>query len=316
MSPIGRKFRIARTIVFAIGGVAVLAVLAIVIAIRVGFNTEGDTMGAVQKTAISKDGTVIAYEQAGRGPAVILVSAALADRSGNRRLARVLSDHFTVINYDRRGRGSSSDTQPYAVERELEDIAALIEANGGSAYVFGSSSGSVLALDVATHLGPKVRRLYMYEPPFIVDSSHPAMAETLANDISVRVAKGDRSDAVTLFFTRGMGIPRFAVGLMRFLMPGWSKMCGMAQTIPYDLAILDGTQTGQPLPAERWRRVTIPIMVTVGARSEPFFHKGAEGLVQMLPSARYQSINGLNHGALLLAPAALGKDVQQFFTGH
>jgi pimeloyl-ACP methyl ester carboxylesterase len=316
MSPIGRKFRIARTIVFAIGGVAVLAVLAIVIAIRVGFNTEGDTMGAVQKTAISKDGTVIAYEEAGRGPVVILVSAALADRSGNRRLARVLSDHFTVINYDRRGRGSSSDTQPYAVKREIEDIAALIEANGGSAYVFGSSSGSVLALDVATHLGPKVKRLYMYEPPFIVDSSHPAMAETLANDISVRVAKGDRSDAVTLFFTRGMGIPGFAVGLMRFLMPGWSKMCGMAQTIPYDLAILDGTQSGQPLPAERWRRVTIPIMVTVGARSEPFFQKGAEGLVQMLPSARYQSINGLNHGALLLAPAALGKDVQQFFTGH
>jgi pimeloyl-ACP methyl ester carboxylesterase len=316
MSPIGREFRIARTIVFAIGGVAVLAVLAIVIAIRLGFNTEGDTMGAVQKTSISRDGTVIAYEQAGRGPVVILVSAALADRSGNRRLARVLSHHFTVINYDRRGRGSSSDTQPYAVERELEDIAALIEANGGSAYIFGSSSGSVLALDVATHLGPKVRRLYMYEPPFIVDSSHPAMAETLANDISLRVAKGDRSDAVTLFFTRGMGIPRFAVGLMRFLMPGWSKMCGMAQTIPYDLAILDGTQTGQPLPAERWRRVSIPIMVTVGARSEPFFHKGAEGLVQMLPSARYQSINGLNHGALLLAPAALGKDVQQFFTGH
>jgi pimeloyl-ACP methyl ester carboxylesterase len=316
MNRIGRKFRLARIIVFAIGGVAVLAVLAIVIAIQVGFNTEGDTMGAVQKTAISKDGTVIAYEQAGSGPAVILISAALADRSGNRRLARVLSDHFTVINYDRRGRGSSTDTQPYAVERELEDVAALIEANGGSAYVFGSSSGSVLALDVATYLGPKVTRLYMYEPPFIVDSSHPAMAETLANDISARVAQGDRSDAVTLFFTRGMGIPRVAVGLMRYLMPGWSKMCGMAQTIPYDLAILDGTQTGKPLPAERWRGVTIPILVTVGARSEPFFHKGAEGLVQMLPSARYQSINGLNHGALLLAPAALGKDVQQFFMVH
>jgi pimeloyl-ACP methyl ester carboxylesterase len=103
---------------------------------------------------------------------------------------------------------------------------------------------------------------------------------------------------------------------MRFLMPGWSKMCGMAQTIPYDLAILDGTQTGQPLPAERWRGVSIPIMVTAGARSEPFFHHGAEGLVQMLPSASYQSIHGLNHGALLLAPAVLGKDVQQFFTGH
>ena len=122
MTPASRKFRIARTIIFAIAGISVLAVLAIIVAIRIGFNTEGEEMGAVQKTAISSDGTVIAYEQTGSGPVVILVSAALADRTGNRRLARALSNRFTVINYDRRGRGASGNTQPYAIEREVEDV--------------------------------------------------------------------------------------------------------------------------------------------------------------------------------------------------
>jgi pimeloyl-ACP methyl ester carboxylesterase len=313
MRPAGRKLRLARTVLYAIAGFGLLAVLAIVIAIRVEFNTEGDVMGAVQKTAVSKDGTVIAYEQTGTGPAVILVSAALTDRSANRRLARALSDHFTIINYDRRGRGNSGDTQPYAIEREIEDVSTVIDASGGSAYLFGSSSGSVLALDAATLLGPKVKKLYMYEPPFIVDSSRPALAPALADEIRQQVAKGNRNDAVKLFFAKGMGIPPFAVGLMRLLLPGWSKMHGMAQTIPYDLAILDGTQSGQPLPPGRWKSATDPIRVAVGGRSEPFFHNGAKALVQMLPSASYESIAGLNHGALLLAPVALGKNIQEFF---
>jgi pimeloyl-ACP methyl ester carboxylesterase len=313
MSPTGRKLRIARNVFFAIAGLGLLAVLAIVIAIRVEFSTEGDVMGTVQQTVISKDGTIIAYEQTGTGPVVILVSAALADRTASRRLARALSDRFTVINYDRRDRGSSGDTQPYAIEREIEDASAVIDAKGGSAYLFGSSSGSVLALDATTQLGPKVKKLYMYEPPFIVDSSRPAMPPTLASEIEQQVAQGNRNDAVKLFFTKGMGIPPIAVALMRFLMPGWSKMCGMAQTIPYDLAILDGTQSGQALPAGRWKSATAPVKVAVGARSEPFFHNGAKALAQMLPSASFESIHGLNHGALLLAPAALGKDIQQFF---
>ena len=100
--------------------------------------------------------------------------------------------------------------------------------------------------------------------------------------------------------------------MMRILMPGWSKMCVMAHTIPYDLSILDGTQAGQPLPVERWRGASLSIRVAVGGRSEPLFHSGAKGLVEILPSAQYQSLTGLNHGALLLAPTALGKDIQDF----
>ena len=306
------KRRLVRNLVLGLAGVLVLAVVGMILAVRIEFNTEGDIMGAVQKAAISKDGTVIAYEQSGSGPALILVSAALADRSGNRRLARHLSDRFTVINYDRRGRGASGNTSPYMIEKEVEDIAALVDAGGGSAFLFGNSSGSVLALDAAAHLGPKAKRLYMFEPPFIIDSTHPPMDKTLSEAIDRQVSVGNRGEAVRLFFTKGMGIPSFGVTMMRFLMPGWSKMCSMAHTIPYDLSILGGTQAGQPLPAERWKDATVPIKVSVGGRSEAFFHSGAKELVQILPSAQYQSLAGLNHGALLLAPAALGKDVEDF----
>lgn len=306
------KLRRARNVVLWLAGLLVFAIAGIIIAIRIGFNTEGDMIGAVQKTAISRDGTVIAYDQSGSGPAVILVSAALADRSGNRRIAKYLSDRFTVINYDRRGRGASGDTSPYSTDKEVDDIAALVDASGGSAFLFGSSSGSVLALDAAARLGSKVKKLYMFEPPFILDSSRSPMDTTLSNAIDRQIAHGNRSEAVRLFFTKGMGIPSFGVTMMRLLMPGWSKMCAMANTVPYDLSILDGTQAGQPLPVERWKNASLPIKVAVGSRSEPFFHSGAKGLVQIIPSAQYQSIAGLNHGALLLAPTALGKDVQDF----
>jgi pimeloyl-ACP methyl ester carboxylesterase len=305
------KSRLVRNIRIVMACIVVLGIAGILI-IRVAFNTEGDLMGAVQKTAISKDGTVIAYEQSGSGPTLILVSAALADRSGSRRLARYLSGSFTVINYDRRGRGLSGNTAPYTTDKEIDDIEALLNASGGSAYLFGSSSGSVLALDAAARLGPQAQKLYMFEPPFIVDSSRPPIDATLPGAIERQIAIGNRGEAVRLFFTRGMGIPPFGVTMMRFLMPGWSKMCAMAHTAPYDLAILEGTQSGRPLPRARWKDASLPIEIAVGSRSEPFFHNGAKQLEQILPDTKYQSLPGLNHGALLFAPAALGKNVQEF----
>jgi pimeloyl-ACP methyl ester carboxylesterase len=312
MTRIRGKLRYVRNILLVLAGLVVLGLVGIITAIRIGFNTDGDMVDTVQKTAFSNDGTVIAYERSGSGPALILVSAALADRSANRRLARYLSDRFTVINYDRRGRGTSGNTDPYTTDKEVDDIEALVNASGGSAFLFGSSSGSVLALDAAARLGPKVRKLYMFEPPFIVDSSRPPMDTSLSGAIDRQIATGNRNEAVRLFFTKGMGIPSFGVTMMRFLMPGWSKMCAMAHTIPYDLAILDGTQAGQPLSVERWKNTSLAVKVAVGSSSEPFFHSGAKGLVQILPTAEYQSLAGLNHGALLLAPKALGKDVQDF----
>jgi pimeloyl-ACP methyl ester carboxylesterase len=244
---------------------------------------------------------------------VIVVAAALADRGGTTRLAKHLAEHFTVINYDRRGRGKSTDTHPYAVEREVEDIEALIDASGGSAFVFGSSSGSVLALEAASKLGSKTKKLFIYEPPFIIDGSRPPMPDDFIEEVTDLVSAGRRNDAVKLFFTRGMGIPKIAVTLMRLLMPGWSRMAGMAHTLPYDLAILAGTQAGKPLPAKRWAATAGPTLVMVGGKSEAFFHTGAKALTEMLPNAQYRSLEKRDHSAVLMAPKAIAAAVEQFF---
>jgi pimeloyl-ACP methyl ester carboxylesterase len=304
--------RVLRWIGGIFAGLAAIIVILLIIA-NVALNTDAVAPGTVQKTATSKDGTVIAYEQTGQGPAVILVAAALADRGGARRLAGHLAEHFRVINYDRRGRGKSTDTQPYAVQREIEDIAALVDASGGPAFLFGSSSGSVLALDAAAALGSRIKRVFIYEPPFIVDNSRPPMPDDLIQEVTALTSTGRRSDAVKLFFAKGMGIPDPAVNLMRLFMPGWSKMAGMAHTVRYDLTILEGTQAGKPLPAERWSAVTAPTLVTVGSRSEPFFHHGAQALAGMLPKARYGSLEGRDHSAVLFASTALAARAQQFF---
>ena len=309
-----RRTMLRRTLLRRIGAGFVCLVVAIVcLGTYMMRHIEGQSVGSVPKTVTSRDGTVIAYEQTGAGPVVILVSAALADRGGTTRLANHLAQRFTVINYDRRGRGKSTDTQPYAVQHEVEDIAALIDASGGSAFVFGSSSGSVLALDAASRLGGKIRKLFLYEPPFIVDDSRPPLAPDLAERITELVSAGRRNEAVTLFFGKGMGIPNFAVTLMRLVMPGWSKMAGMAHTIPYDLAILAGTQAGQPLPAQRWSSATAPTLVMVGSRSEPFFHNGAKALAETLADARYGCLEGRDHSVVLLASQAMATEVTKFF---
>ena len=247
-----------------------------------------DKLQIKQKIVTSKDGTSIAFEEKGAGPVVILVEPALSDRSGSAKLAKHLAGKFTVVSYDRRGRGKSTDTQPYAIEREVEDIEALIDATGGSAFLFGSSSGSVLALEAANKLGGKVKQLFMYEPPFIIDDSRPPMPDDFIKEVSALVSANRRNDAVRLFFIKAIGIPAFAVTLMKLLMPGWSKMAGVAHTIPYDVTILAGTQTGQPLPSNRWVSTTLPTLVMVGSKSEAFFHTGAKALIGLLPNAQYR----------------------------
>ena len=269
-------------------------------------------MNAALKTVTSKDGTTIAYEQLGSGPAIVLVGAALSDHGDTSKLAKLLAQKFTVMNYDRRGRGNSSDTHPYAVEREVEDIEALINAAGGSAYLFGSSSGAVLALEAGSKLNGKVNGLFLYEPPFIVDDSRPPMPDDLSEQIDRLVAAGRCNDAVKLFFTKGMGIPAVFVTMMRWLMPGWSRHAGMAHTLSYDFAIMAGTQDGKPLPAERWASAQAPALIMVGSKSEAFFHSGAKALRNVLPQAEYRALEGRDHGAVMMAPDAIATAVEEF----
>jgi len=270
-------------------------------------------MNTIQKTVTSKDGTTIAFEQLGVGPAIVLVDPALAYRTGSAKLANLLAEKFTVISYDRRGRGKSTDTQPYTIEREVEDIEALIDAAGGSAYLFGSSSGSVLALDAASKLGNKVKGLFMYEPPFIIDNSRPPMPDDFADQVTKLVSADRRSDAVKLFFNKGMGIPAVFVTMMRLFMRDWSKMVEIAHTLPYDLAVLAGTQSGKPLPVKRWASITAPTLVMTGGKSEPFFHKGAQALAEVLPNTQHRILKDQHHGSVVTAPKVIASELVEFF---
>jgi pimeloyl-ACP methyl ester carboxylesterase len=224
-------------------------------------------MNSVQQTMTSKDGTKIAYEQSGSGPVVILVASSLADRSDTKRLAALLASRFTVINYDRRGRGLSGDTPPYQVEREIEDIAALINKAGGSACLFGSSSGAVLALRAAAS-GLDITRLALYEPPFRVDKSHPVLPDDLDKEIAALIEQDRRSEAVKLFMTRAIGVPAAGILLMRLLPGVWSKLTAMAHTIPYDITIMGGSAFGAPLRTDDWAAVQALTLVIGGERAQ------------------------------------------------
>src|SRR6266704_5313300 len=184
------------------------------------------------RKVISKDGTPIAFDQSGQGPAIILVASATATRLDEASLAAALAPHFTVFAYDRRGRGESGDTAPYAVEREVEDIDALITEAGGSAFVFGHSSGAVLALEAARLLPTKITKLALYEPPFIVDDSHPPSPPDYASRLMELVSSGRRGEAVEYFMTE-VGTPAEMVAQMR-QSPMWLGLEEVAHTLAYD----------------------------------------------------------------------------------
>ncbi len=266
------------------------------------------------KKVFSKDGTEIAYDQAGSGPAVILVASALSDHSETVKLAALLAEHFTVINYDRRGRGASGDTAPYAIEREIEDIEALVDAVGGPAYVFGSSSGAVLALDAANQLNGKIAKVTLYEPPFIIDDSRPPVTDDLIDEVAGLLVANRRSDVVKVFMSKILGVPAIGVFTMR-LFPMWAKMKNMAHTLIYDLAITKGAQDGKPLPAERWASLSSSTLVLTGEKSEAFFHNGARALVDLLPNAEHRILEGQHHGSVVMSPKVIAGELVAFFRG-
>lgn len=262
------------------------------------------------KTAISRDGARIAYDELGEGLPLILAGGALNTRSfgPNGSLAELLAEHFTVINYDRRGRGDSTDTAPYSVEREIEDLDALIEAAGGSASVFGISSGAALALEAANR-GLSIEKLALYEAPFVVDDSRPPIPDDYLERLEGLVASDRRGDAVRLFMKEGVGLPALFVFMMR-LMPAWSKLKAVAHTLPYDAAIVDDYQKGKPLPAERWTSVTMPTLVAVGGKSPDWMRHAMQQLSDVLPDATHNTLEGQTH---IVKAVALAPVLAEFF---
>jgi pimeloyl-ACP methyl ester carboxylesterase len=249
------------------------------------------------QTVISQDGTPIAFDREGSGPALILVTGAIARRADAASLAGKLAPHFTVYSYDRRGRGDSGDTPPYAVEREVADIGALIDKAGGSAFVFGHSSGAVLAME-ATASFPGIRKLAVYEPPFIVDDSRPPVTNDIVEQLAGLLSANRRSDMLELWMTGVVGIPAEFVTQMR-QQPSWTGMEPTAHTLLYDLAIMKDSETGQPLPpqlAARLASITVPTLVMAGGASPNWARSGAQAAAQAIPGAQYRVLEGQTHG--------------------
>jgi pimeloyl-ACP methyl ester carboxylesterase len=254
---------------------------------------------------------MIAYERRGEGDPVIVVNTVAEDRTGLSGLAALLADHFTVYTYDRRGRGDSGDAKPYAPEREVEDLAALIKAAGGRAGLISGSAGCVLCLDAATALGDAVDSLYLFEPPFIVNDDRPPLQADYVERVESLVAAGDRSAAVEYFMTEALLIPaEFVAGMKAD--PSWASMERYAHTYAYDAQICAGTQEGNPLPRDRWR-TEAPVLMTIGENSEPYFSDGARELADLLPHVSVLTLPDQDHAALWMAPEAVVASARAFF---
>jgi pimeloyl-ACP methyl ester carboxylesterase len=261
---------------------------------------------ATMNHAISKDGTHIAYERTGSGPALILVDGALCSRSFGPmpKLAPLLAPHFTVYIYDRRGRGQSADTQPYSKEREVEDIAALIKEAGGSAFLLGLSSGAALALEAAAS-GLPVRKVAAYEPPYI-DPTGDRGAVGHESRLKALVAEGNRGGAVKYFMRDMVGVPAPAVAVMPLLPWIWRKLAAVAHTLPYDAAVMNQFR----IPTARFASITVPTLAMHGAKTDARLQKAARSVAEAIPAAQHVTLAGQTHN---VKPAVLAPAVVEFF---
>jgi pimeloyl-ACP methyl ester carboxylesterase len=259
-------------------------------------------------TLSSQDGTTIAYDQQGEGPALILVDGALTVHSSGSgaELAKLLAPHFTVYGFDRRGRGESGDTLPYAVDREIDDIGALIDHAGGSAFLYGHSSGGPLAMRAAIRLGSQVAKIAMYEPPYNNDPGAQESWSRYLRQLTQALADGRRGDAVALFmlFT---GTPAEQIDGMRRA-PFWPGLEAIAPTLAYDHAAI----LGEPwsVPAGLAARVSVPALVLAGDASLPFMPGAARVLSQAIPQGQLRMLEDQTHE---VNPGVLAPVLTEFF---
>lgn len=260
-------------------------------------------------TTRSNDGTLIEYDRAGSGPPLVLVDGALCTRSigPGKGLTRRLSEHFTVYSYDRRGRGSSADSEEYAVEREVEDLQADISTAGPGVMLFGQSSGAVLALHAAAGQ-PLVQRLAIYKAPFVVDGTRQHTGPDYFERLTSHLAAGERGAAVKLFRER-VGLPAPLIALMR-LSPLWPQLKALAPTLPYDALVTVEHQQGRPITRSDWAAVEQPTLVLAGGNSEPWMRNGMKALAEALPRATHRV---LDHQTHQLRPAVVVPELVRFF---
>jgi len=245
--------------------------------------------------ATSADGTRIAYESVGNGPALVIVEGALCSRAmgGYKTLAPSLSEHFTVTGYDRRGRGESGQGgSPYEVQREVEDLIAVLDAVGPDRYVFAASSGAALALEAARQ-GVPMKALAAYEAPFIVDDTHAPNDLDLPQRVEALVAADRRGDAVKLFM-KVVGAPAPMVAVMP-LFPVWKGLKAVAHTLAYDFRIVLPFEQAEPLPAGHYASVAVPTMVIAGGKSPQYMRNAQAAIAEQVPGGRLETLPGQTH---------------------
>ena len=259
------------------------------------------------KSVISADGTVIAYEQQGSGPALIIVDGAMSTRGGKAALRALLAPQLTVFGYDRRGRGDSGDTLPYAVDREIEDIQALIKVAGRTAALYGHSSGAALALDAALQLGGSISKIAMYEAPYNDDPGARQAWRRYLEQLAEALAEGRHGDAVALFMAY-VGTPAEQIDGMR-QQDFWQAMAALGPTLAYDHTAILGKDAA--VPVERAARLSVPALVMYGTASFPFMAETALKLRQAMPHAELRALEGQRHD---VSPAALAPALLEFLT--
>jgi len=269
---------------------------------------EARSEGKLVNRVMSSDGTHIAFEKFGDGPSVIVVGGATCDRAMTRPLAEELAQHFTVTNYDRRGRGDSGDTAPYAVEREVEDLGALLVEAGGRASVYGHSSGAGLVVHAAAH-GLPIAKLVLHEPPYVPDGEVECrISQEYGEKLRAILAEDRRGDAVELFM-RTVGMPAEMVGQMRNE-PWWAGMEAIAPTLAYDSEIMGDISRGGTVPTDLLGAVTIPALVLCGGASPAWMIDVSQQVAYALPNGRLSVLEDQEH---VVPPEILAPVLAEFF---
>jgi pimeloyl-ACP methyl ester carboxylesterase len=264
-------------------------------------------MDTTLKKVRSSDGTPIAVEVMGTGPAVVLIEGAFNDRSTMAGLAHTLAPHFTAVTYDRRGRGDSGDAEGFAVESEMDDLAAVIDHVGGKASLFGHSSGAVLGIEAAIR-GLTVDRLAIYEPPYIPEGSRPRPGADVSDRLRQLVEQERRDEAVVLYQTEVIGFPPEMVeGMRRSDMWGW--LTRIAHTLPYDFALFE---PGCILPTERLANVTVSTLAIAGSNTFGWLRSATREVAKAIPGSHYLELDGHDH-SVLQQPAVLRAPLVEFF---
>jgi pimeloyl-ACP methyl ester carboxylesterase len=222
-------------------------------------------------------------------------------------LAAELKDRFTVYTYDRRGRGESGNVQPYATGREVEDLAAVIEAAGGSVALYAVSSGVILALEAANSI-PGITGLVLYEAPIFTDKTRKPVPADYVQRMDQLVAAGNGAGAVRHFMQNGIGIPWFGI-MMMGMFGMFRKMAAVGSTLPYDTALVHPLWTYEPIPAGRWSNVKVPVLAIGGSKSDTWMQNAQKAIAANLSNARHRTLEGQNH---MVAPTAIAPVIKEF----